>query len=85
MAISPVSDIVLEVAKAADPAKSSAAAARLGAGASPYVGSFEEALGAARGPVSLAPRTSFEMSANDRRFLKSLRISSDEPTEKEVE
>lgn len=32
-----------------------------------------------------APRTSFEMSANDRRFLKSLRISSDETAEKEVE
>jgi hypothetical protein len=32
-----------------------------------------------------APRTSIEMSANDRRFLKSLRISADEPTEKEVE
>jgi hypothetical protein len=31
------------------------------------------------------PRTSFEMSANDRRFLKSLRIASDEATEKEVE
>jgi hypothetical protein len=30
-------------------------------------------------------RTSLEMSANDRRFLKSLRISADEPTEKEVE
>ena len=30
-------------------------------------------------------RASFEMSANDRRFLKSLRISSDEATEKEVE
>ena len=30
----------------------------------------------------LAPRSSFEMSANDRRFLKSLRISADEPTEK---
>jgi hypothetical protein len=30
-------------------------------------------------------RSSFEMSANDRRFLKSLRISSDETTEKEVE
>jgi hypothetical protein len=27
----------------------------------------------------------FEMSANDRRFLKSLRISADEPTQKEVE
>jgi hypothetical protein len=26
-----------------------------------------------------------EMSANDRRFLKSLRISADEPTQKEVE
>ena len=32
------------------------------------------------------PRGSFEMSANDRRFLKSLRISADEPVEKkEVE
>lgn len=30
-------------------------------------------------------RTPIEMSANDRRFLKSLRISADEPTEKEVE
>jgi hypothetical protein len=30
-------------------------------------------------------RQSFEMSANDRRFLKSLRISADETTEKEVE
>jgi hypothetical protein len=30
-------------------------------------------------------RSSFEMSANDRRFLKSLRISSDEAAEKEVE
>ena len=32
-----------------------------------------------------SPRAAFEMSANDRRFLKSLRISSDETTEKEVE
>jgi|SRR5690242_20338333 hypothetical protein len=30
-------------------------------------------------------RPPLEMSANDRRFLKSLRISADEPTEKEVE
>jgi hypothetical protein len=30
-------------------------------------------------------RQAFEMSANDRRFLKSLRISAEEPTEKEVE
>ena len=28
------------------------------------------------------PRGAFEMSANDRRFLKSLRISADEPAEK---
>jgi len=32
-----------------------------------------------------APKTAFEMSANDRRFLKSLRIASDEAAEKEVE
>ena len=31
------------------------------------------------------PPTTFEMSANDRRFLKSLRISADETAEKEVE
>jgi hypothetical protein len=30
-----------------------------------------------------AARSPLEMSANDRRFLKSLRISADEPTEKE--
>jgi hypothetical protein len=30
-------------------------------------------------------RAPLEMSANDRRFLKSLRISADEPTQKEVE
>jgi len=39
-----------------------------------------------RGGRRAGPRQSFEMSANDRRFLKSLRISADEPTEKkEVE
>lgn len=32
-----------------------------------------------------APKASLEMTANDRRFLKSLRISADEATEKEVE
>jgi hypothetical protein len=32
-----------------------------------------------------AQRAAFEMSANDRRFLKSLRISADETAEKEVE
>ncbi len=32
-----------------------------------------------------APKTAFEMTATDRRFLKSLRISADEATEKEVE
>ena len=44
--------------------------------------------GARRGIRRTAPAASsrsFEMSANDRRFLKSLRISADEPTEKEVE
>jgi hypothetical protein len=34
---------------------------------------------------SAQPKTTFEMSANDRRFLKSLRISADETQEKEVE
>jgi hypothetical protein len=45
------------------------------------------AAGAAKAGVKnrQAPQASFEMSANDRRFLKSLRISSDETTEKEVE
>ena len=38
-----------------------------------------------RGGRRAGPRQSFEMSANDRRFLKSLRISSDEAAEKEVE
>ena len=37
------------------------------------------------GAASAAGAGAFEMSANDRRFLKSLRISADEPTEKEVE
>ena len=39
-----------------------------------------------KGSRKSAGRSSLEMSANDRRFLKSLRISADEPTtEKEVE
>jgi hypothetical protein len=32
-------------------------------------------------PRSAAPRRSFEVSANDRRFLRSLRIAADETTE----
>jgi hypothetical protein len=36
-------------------------------------------------PRPAPPKATFEMSANDRRFLKSLRISADETTEKEVE
>jgi hypothetical protein len=36
-------------------------------------------------PKRVLQRAPLEMSANDRRFLKSLRISADEPTEKEVE
>ena len=37
------------------------------------------------GARKVPSRQTFEMSANDRRFLKSLRISAEEPTEKEVE
>ena len=33
----------------------------------------------------VGPRSAFEMSANDRRFLRSLRIAADETQEKEVE
>ena len=45
---------------------------------------------AANGPKGSRPRRAMnrfglDMSANDRRFLKSLRISAEEPTEKEVE
>jgi hypothetical protein len=40
------------------------------------------ATGKAEKTKKLATRSTFEMSANDRRFLKSLRISADEPTEK---
>ena len=36
-------------------------------------------------PLQKVPVRPFEMSANDRRFLKSLRISAEEPTQKEVE
>jgi hypothetical protein len=41
--------------------------------------------GARPTPRKIGQRASLEMSANDRRFLKSLRISADEATEKEVE
>ena len=41
---------------------------------------------AAHGMKALPPaRPPIEITSNDRRFLKSLRISADEPTEKEVE
>lgn len=63
MAISPISDIVLEVAKAADPTRSSAAAARLGAAAGAsgaYAGSFEEALGGGRSPLPVPSRMPFD-------------------------
>jgi hypothetical protein len=44
---------------------------------------FRSAGPAAKGSSRKAgPRNPFEMSANDRRFLKSLRISADEPAEK---
>lgn len=38
-----------------------------------------------KGARKAPARSTLEMSANDRRFLKSLRISADEATEKEVE
>jgi hypothetical protein len=37
------------------------------------------------GKVAPTPKASLDMTANDRRFLKSLRISADETAEKEVE
>ena len=47
---------------------------------------FRSAGPSGKGSRKAAPRGAFEMSANDRRFLKSLRISADEPAEKkEVE
>jgi hypothetical protein len=45
----------------------------------------EKAAGKGSSVKRSTQRSSLEMSANDRRFLKSLRISADEPTEKEVE
>jgi len=49
--------------------------------------SNRDAAAAAKGAGSRrsGARGALEMSANDRRFLKSLRIAADEPTEKEVE
>lgn len=51
------------------------------------IGFVDRSQGTARTGAARKPRerASLEMSANDRRFLKSLRISADEPTEKEVE
>ena len=50
-----------------------------------FVDRTHGAQGRGVGARRAAQRSSLEMSANDRRFLKSLRISADEPTEKEVE
>ena len=41
--------------------------------------------GSTKGTRKTTTRSGLEMSANDRRFLKSLRIAADEATEKEVE
>ncbi len=47
---------------------------------------FRSAGPTGKGARKATPKGAFEMSANDRRFLKSLRISADEPAEKkEVE
>ena len=43
----------------------------------------EKASRKAAAAAAAAARSTFEMSANDRRFLKSLRISADEPAQKE--
>jgi hypothetical protein len=45
----------------------------------------KEAVVAKAAPAKKQPPRSFDMTANDRRFLKSLRISADEAAEKEVE
>ena len=42
-------------------------------------------VGAATKAAKAIERRSFEISANDKRFLRSLRIAADEPEEKEVE
>jgi hypothetical protein len=47
--------------------------------------SRDAAAGKERGSRRSGVRSGLEMSANDRRFLKSLRIAADEATEKEVE
>ena len=50
------------------------------------VASRSQEAGLQPGMKALPPaRPPIEMTTNDRRFLKSLRISADEPTEKEVE
>ena len=50
-----------------------------------FVNRDAAAAGKTAGGKRASGRFGLEMSANDRRFLKSLRISADEPTEKEVE
>ena len=50
-----------------------------------FVDRSAPAQGKALAPKRPGQRTALEMSANDRRFLKSLRISADETAEKEVE
>ncbi len=63
MAINPISDIVLEVAKAADPTSYSAAAAKLGSLAgsvAPALESFAETLGGVQAPRPVAPHLPFD-------------------------
>ena len=47
--------------------------------------SRDQTTGKSSGGRRSSGRSAFEMSANDRRFLKSLRIAAEEATEKEVE
>jgi hypothetical protein len=46
---------------------------------------FVPLAGTPQAEAQAAPKVALDMTANDRRFLKSLRISADETTEKEVE
>ena len=62
MAIKPISDIVLEVAKAADPVSYRAAADRLGslAGAAPATETFAQPLGGTQAPKPVAAHVPFD-------------------------
>jgi peptidoglycan hydrolase FlgJ len=87
MAISPVSDIVLEVARAADPTRYRAAAARLGQIANAPAEQpmpFEEALVTARPPAPPPLRTPFDpaLALVQMRSVDAMRGQAGQPYEK---